>query len=570
MKIGIISINAHTKTLNFACPLHTYAFQQFLLANGIESTIIDYMPVYYPKSYNPEYPLHWYLSHGYSKIINETMPANLVEESAKKEWKTNHSKKMITIEKYSALYNEWPLRFKKFQNFMDSHYYMTDKSYHHNDIDKKDPGFDCYICVTDVIWQYTAGHGFDKGFLLAGKTMEGKPKIGYSVSRGVYKGWNDEIIKQFIELTSPYEAIAAREASFAEHISELLHRDIPTVLDPVFLMDKDFWHQIAIPPKTTEKYVLLYTVMEKAADSVRTAFSFARRKGLKLIVLSSYEGNKAIPSDADCEILYNVGPEEWLGYIENAEYVITNSFHSCAFSILFEKEFYVGSRHGDKVDTVLKTFQLEKRRFTKEYDCTLSDDVIDYEPIRAILEEKRKFSGDFLLNAIHDVEKKYNYENSILPKKPYKVIYSSSVKNENLKCRWFLKGLEKKEEKNAICLVQSEGIPDNNSLTITKQPFSYKNHTLVGWYGKSIQKGIPKWYCTDGHFHTATEILTHDEIDVYLFQNNETTDAFAANRLANGSTFYLDAVWKKDSDDTLIPDINAQLSKADKVYRLEK
>ena len=93
MKIGIISINAHTKTLNFACPLHTYAFQQFLLANGIESTIIDYMPVYYPKSYNPEYPLHWYLSHGYSKIINETMPANLVEESAKKRMENKSLKK---------------------------------------------------------------------------------------------------------------------------------------------------------------------------------------------------------------------------------------------------------------------------------------------------------------------------------------------------------------------------------------------------------------------------------------------------------------------------------------------
>lgn len=45
MNIGIISINMYTKGLNFACPLHTFAFQQFLLRNGIHATVIDYKPV---------------------------------------------------------------------------------------------------------------------------------------------------------------------------------------------------------------------------------------------------------------------------------------------------------------------------------------------------------------------------------------------------------------------------------------------------------------------------------------------------------------------------------------------
>ena len=58
MKIGIISINAHTKVLNFASPLHTYAFQQFLLNHGIEATIIDYKPVYY-KAFDARHPLFY-------------------------------------------------------------------------------------------------------------------------------------------------------------------------------------------------------------------------------------------------------------------------------------------------------------------------------------------------------------------------------------------------------------------------------------------------------------------------------------------------------------------------------
>ena len=50
MKLGIISINAHTKVLNPASPLHSYVFQQFLKKNGYDSTIIDYKPVYYGSS----------------------------------------------------------------------------------------------------------------------------------------------------------------------------------------------------------------------------------------------------------------------------------------------------------------------------------------------------------------------------------------------------------------------------------------------------------------------------------------------------------------------------------------
>ena len=45
MNIGIISINMYTKGLNFACPLHTFAFQRFLTKNGIASKVIDYKPV---------------------------------------------------------------------------------------------------------------------------------------------------------------------------------------------------------------------------------------------------------------------------------------------------------------------------------------------------------------------------------------------------------------------------------------------------------------------------------------------------------------------------------------------
>ena len=240
MKIGIISINTHTKALNFACPLHTYAFQQFLSDHGIESTVIDYMPIYNNKEYDPVYPLHFYLQHGYNKALTEIMPEGLTKDE-QKVWTHKHNLKILTINKFAKLYTIWPKRYQKFENFINAHYIRTKETYHHDDLDDQKLDFDCYICATDVIWQYNPDKGFDRGFFLAAEPMKNAPKIGYAVSRGVFNGWTKEQEKEFIEYTTPFEAIAARESSFAEHIHELTGKDVPVVLDPVFLKDKKFW-----------------------------------------------------------------------------------------------------------------------------------------------------------------------------------------------------------------------------------------------------------------------------------------------------------------------------------------
>ena len=59
MKIGIISINMYSKYLNFACPLHTFAFQQFLLKNGFDVTVIDYKPIYF-NNFDMIHPFNYY------------------------------------------------------------------------------------------------------------------------------------------------------------------------------------------------------------------------------------------------------------------------------------------------------------------------------------------------------------------------------------------------------------------------------------------------------------------------------------------------------------------------------
>lgn len=37
--------------------------------------------------------------------------------------------------------------------------------------------------------------------------------------------------------------------------------------------------------------------------------------------------------------MYSASVEEFLGYIKYADYVVTNSFHGTAFSVIFHKDF---------------------------------------------------------------------------------------------------------------------------------------------------------------------------------------------------------------------------------------
>lgn len=68
MKIGIISINMYSKYLNFACPLHTFAFQQFLLKHGFDSTVINYKPIYF---FNDESTIPYLPVNGIKEVIAE-------------------------------------------------------------------------------------------------------------------------------------------------------------------------------------------------------------------------------------------------------------------------------------------------------------------------------------------------------------------------------------------------------------------------------------------------------------------------------------------------------------------
>ncbi|WP_035764527.1 polysaccharide pyruvyl transferase family protein [Butyrivibrio sp. NC2002] len=377
MNIGIISINIHTKTLNYGCIIHSFALQQFLRLNGIDSTVIEYKPNYYGV-FDVKHPL-------FSLVEREKLDG----------------KQLI---KWKDLFYDREKRYDKFFGFVNNYYKKTDKCYTPELLDKEDPGFDVYICASDVIWKATEV-GFDKGFFLASKCMNNKIKIAYSASMGARK-YNEQQEKQFIEWVGDFDFVSAREDSLQKYIKDRMDIDARHVVDPVFLLPRSFYEQLQIKPDyTLDKYILVYLAQDMDEAFVKKVIGFAKDKGLPIIELSEelHHEKYALEEGVNLKVVYNAGVEEWLWYINHAEWIFTNSFHGTCFSIIFEKQFFCGARGGDKIKSLLNRFAVSDRWIVADSFVGVdSIGKIDYDTTSELVKHASSLSADFLISALKE------------------------------------------------------------------------------------------------------------------------------------------------------------------------
>ena len=95
----------------------------------------------------------------------------------------------------------------------------------------------------------------------------------------------------------------------------------------------------------------------------------------------------------------DIGPSEFLTYIKNSEFVLTNSFHGTVFSILYKKNFYSIYSRDSRKDNLLNMLNLNSRHIYSLENINLSDDI-DYNKVYLELNKCRKNSIDFLKKSL--------------------------------------------------------------------------------------------------------------------------------------------------------------------------
>lgn len=212
------------------------------------------------------------------------------------------------------------------------------------------------IAGSDQLWNpYYEARGYE--FITF---MPNKRRLSFAASFGV-ENIPEDAKNYFKKCLLDMQYLSVREEKASQIICELTGREADITLDPTLLLEKEEWEKIVRePPIDIEnKYICTYFLGE-IPDVVK---NFARDKGLALHCLN-YE------KEAD---LYTIDPTEFLYMIKNAEYILTDSFHAVAFSIKFNKEFYVFKRKQkgvnnmfSRIETITKRFELENRIQSRE------------------------------------------------------------------------------------------------------------------------------------------------------------------------------------------------------------
>ncbi|MCI8834579.1 MAG: glycosyltransferase [Ruminococcus sp.] len=371
--IGILTFHCSN---NFGAMLQAYGLKTFLRRNGKAAEIVRYEPIYMTGR-------HWWIPYAPIRGVRgriwglfhlwEGFCAHLRTREA-----FSRQRRNMNDFRYTCLVEK---KQRKILSSLGLHRLK----------------YAFYIVGSDQIWNPEITCGLRKAYFGAFRNLWKKKVISYAASFGS-SNLPDKEESKFSKLIRYVDVISVREEAAVPYVERLSGKEVTAVLDPVFFLEKESWERVERIPKWTENrdYILLYVT---EPNQVMTDYVKRLSQEMGLPVLEVCAGGQE--KEVGFEIDYTAGPAELLGYIHKAAYVVSNSFHAVAFSILYEKQFltFVHSHLGERVRNILKIHGLEER-LCEEKEQSDIHAPIDWKTVRQKREEYVRVSGEFLLKNI--------------------------------------------------------------------------------------------------------------------------------------------------------------------------
>ena len=237
-------------------------------------------------------------------------------------------------------------------------------------------------------------------------------KISYASSFGVKEiPWYQK--NRTIAFLNRIDFISMRENRGSEIVKELTGRDVPVILDPVFMFDSEGWKKL-IPEKKEldEPYIFAY-FLGNTAEYREAVNKAAKELGCKVVALRHLD--QYVPEDEGFGdvALYDVGPDRFLNLLRGATYICTDSFHGSCFSIIHRKNFVTFNRYSEqsrhsknsRIDTLCSNLGLEDRRYDGSLPlATQLNKIINYESVAEKFEVLKGKTDSYLNKAFEKLE----------------------------------------------------------------------------------------------------------------------------------------------------------------------
>ena len=250
---------------------------------------------------------------------------------------------------------------------LSNHCYYGDK-----DIFTDPPQYNILVSGSDQIFNTTLT-GDSEAYYLG--FAHGVKKISYASSFGRTEISENEkrLIRSELD---QFDHISVREESGRQIVEKYTHHVPQIVVDPVFLLDRSVWEQ-RCSECLTGKYIFVYS-MENSPALETIVNELKRISGLPVYVVRGGGTTGRITG----EEVFSCGPSEFLGYIKNAEYLITNSYHGTAFGYIFGKKTLsiAHSTRNTRLENLLSLTNVYNKQYqTVEDIISVEDRIIDGE-----------------------------------------------------------------------------------------------------------------------------------------------------------------------------------------------
>jgi len=267
----------------------------------------------------------------------------------------------------------------------------------YEELEKKPPQFEVYIAGSDQVFN-------PKEVEIRTNYLDfcpkGVKKIAYAPSFGL--SFIPDEHKEFVKSRlDRFDFLSAREKSGCKIIKELTGRDVPNVLDPVFLLEPTEFQKIANPVKLGFNDYLLCYGLNDFKEQLKFSKRIKQMTGLPIVLIT----RDPRPIKGVDKIIRFAGPREFLWLFSHSKFIVTDSFHGTAFSLVFQKPFFsyiAFPAVAGRITSLLGNVGLMDRIIKTPEEISQANIDFDFKEAYGRLEKMRDISKQYLKQAIRN------------------------------------------------------------------------------------------------------------------------------------------------------------------------
>lgn len=255
---------------------------------------------------------------------------------------------------------------------------------------------DYFILGSDTIWNIDEKFFLNEYNIYFGKLFPDKKVFSYAASVG------NTTIEKLQELgdidvcLNRLISIGVRDNYTLSLVNKICNKNVSLVCDTTMLLSKHDYENILKDfniTKPKKKYIFVYLFDNLCTNQVNDITKYAKSHNLKVI-----SGTKKFDWCDECIVNE---PLNFLNYMNNAQYVITDTFHGTVFSVNLRKQFSVIDREKNKVNDFLKVTGFIMRKENQDTIQNFNNDINYCEKEKMLSDFVRK-SKQFLFNIINN------------------------------------------------------------------------------------------------------------------------------------------------------------------------